>query len=68
VSRLLPVLDPRRCVGTAACVEVCPTDCLEMGGANPWLPRPLDCTRCSACVQVCPVDAIALPDSTSPTT
>jgi NAD-dependent dihydropyrimidine dehydrogenase PreA subunit len=62
VTRALPVLDVRRCVGTAACVAVCPTDCLEMAGPNPWLPRPLDCIRCSACVQVCPVDAISLPE------
>ncbi len=39
----LPVLDPARCVGSGTCVAVCPTQCLELAGRTPWLPRPADC-------------------------
>lgn len=58
----LPVLDPARCVGSGTCVAVCPTQCLELAGRTPWLPRPADCVSCGACVAVCPADAIRLAD------
>jgi len=38
----LPVLDESRCTGCGLCPDVCPTVCLEMAGALPWLPRPRD--------------------------
>jgi ferredoxin len=58
----LPLLDDARCTGCGDCVAVCPTQCLEMAGPLPWLPRPLDCVRCGACVLVCPADAIRMDD------
>jgi len=58
--RELPVVDETRCVGTAACVAVCPTDALAMAGSVPWLLRPANCIACGACVAICPVDAIRL--------
>ena len=56
----LPLLDETRCTGCGVCVEVCPTECLEMGGPLPWLPRPLDCVSCSLCVLLCPDNALKL--------
>jgi Fe-S-cluster-containing hydrogenase component 2 len=56
----LPALDERRCIGCGDCIYVCPTDCLAMKGAYPWLPRPLDCVSCGLCAVVCPVDALQL--------
>lgn len=56
----LPVLDAARCTGCADCVAVCPTECLEMSGPLPWLPRPLDCIACALCALICPVDAVGL--------
>lgn len=58
--REIPVVDETNCVGSAACVAVCPTDALAMAGPVPWLIRPADCIACAACVAVCPVDAIEL--------
>jgi ferredoxin len=59
----LPWLDERVCVGCGDCVVVCPTECLEMAGPLPWLPRPADCVSCAACVLVCPVDALSLAET-----
>lgn len=56
----LPLLDERRCIGCADCVAVCPTNCLEMDGPLPWLPRPLDCVSCALCVLLCPTDALQM--------
>ena len=56
----LPLLDETRCTGCGDCVAVCPTECLAMAGALPWMPRPGDCISCRLCVLVCPADALAL--------
>jgi formate hydrogenlyase subunit 6/NADH:ubiquinone oxidoreductase subunit I len=56
----LPLLNEMRCSGCGDCVAVCPTECLEMAGPLPWLPRPLDCVACALCVVVCPTAALTL--------
>jgi NAD-dependent dihydropyrimidine dehydrogenase PreA subunit len=56
----LPILDETRCTGCADCVAVCPTACLEMAGAQPYMPRPLDCVACALCAAVCPTSALAI--------
>jgi NAD-dependent dihydropyrimidine dehydrogenase PreA subunit len=56
----LPALDDTKCVGSAPCISVCPTACLEMAGGRPWLPRPADCIACNLCVLVCPTTALRL--------
>lgn len=59
-KRELPSLDERRCTGCGRCVAICPTECLAMEGALPWLPRPVDCISCALCVFLCPPEALAL--------
>ncbi|HVS34850.1 MAG TPA: 4Fe-4S binding protein [Gemmataceae bacterium] len=56
----LPLLDETRCIGCGDCVAVCPTACLAMNGALPWMPRPLDCVSCALCVSICPTDALRM--------
>lgn len=56
----LPLLDEARCSGCGDCVAVCPTDCLTMQGATPFLIRPNDCVSCGLCVLVCPSVALSL--------
>ena len=56
----LPLLDETRCTGCGDCVLICPTGCLEMAVALPWLARPLDCVSCSLCCLVCPTDAVRM--------
>lgn len=55
-----PRLDEALCTGAGDCVAVCPTGCLEMAGARPWMPRPGDCVSCGLCVAVCPSGALRL--------
>lgn len=61
----IPLLDETRCSGCGDCVAVCPTDCLNMCGAMPFLIHPNDCVSCGLCVLVCPTAALSLaePDS-----
>jgi formate hydrogenlyase subunit 6/NADH:ubiquinone oxidoreductase subunit I len=56
----LPAVDATICTGCGDCVRACPTNCLEMAGPIPWLPRPLDCISCTLCVLICPADALAM--------
>lgn len=59
----LPVLDEAKCIGCGDCVAVCPTRCLEMRRALPWLARPADCVSCTACAIVCPTEAIGMTEA-----
>ena len=56
----LPSLDETRCTGCGDCVAICPTACLEMARAQPWMPRPHECIRCAVCVLICPADALQM--------
>jgi NAD-dependent dihydropyrimidine dehydrogenase PreA subunit len=59
-QRELPVLDERLCTSCGRCVDLCPTDCLEMAGPLPWMPRPVACISCTLCVLACPSHALAM--------
>lgn len=54
----LPLLDDALCTGCGWCAAVCPTECLEMDGPLPWLPRPAECVSCTLCAIVCPAQAL----------
>jgi NAD-dependent dihydropyrimidine dehydrogenase PreA subunit len=53
-------------VKDAACVDVCPVDCIYTGGRMLYI-QPDECIDCGVCLSVCPVAAIfedhALPPS-----
>lgn len=58
---LHPVIDPARCIGTAACVKACPElsvlGVIDNRGA---LVNPAHCVGHGMCQAACPVDAITL--------
>jgi len=52
-------LVPDSCTGCGICVDVCPSDALEMTREMPYSePRPGRCDGCMTCVNECPFDAI----------
>lgn len=56
------------CIGVkdAACVEVCPVDCIHSSDdAEMYYIDPEECIDCGACLPVCPVEAI-YPDDDIP--
>lgn len=56
------------CIGVkdAACVEVCPVDCIHSKeDAEMYYIDPEECIDCGACLPVCPVEAI-FPDDDIP--
>ena len=62
--RGMPSLDPSRCLGHAACANVCPTGALtvesEASGDWIWQLDRARCSACGACADVCPTGAIAI--------
>ncbi len=52
------VVDPDKCTGCGDCVEVCPSDCIELNDKAKVIEE--DCIDCGACEGECPVGAITM--------
>lgn len=60
-----PKIDPSKCIGCGACVDICPSDALSIKDdltkgiryINLFIGR---CTYCGRCQDICPVEAIKL--------
>lgn len=53
------------CINDAACVDVCPVDCIHPSPDEPGFANadmlfvdPETCIDCNACAEACPVDAV----------
>ena len=58
---LHPVIDPTKCIGTAACVPPCPEgEILGVLNGSAKLVSPTKCIGHGACEAACPVEAISL--------
>ena len=57
---LHPVVDASRCVGSGACVDVCPESALGIIDGKAQLTNPAVCIGHGACAAACPVTAITL--------
>jgi formate hydrogenlyase subunit 6/NADH:ubiquinone oxidoreductase subunit I len=67
--RSIAIVNPDYCTGCNACIEVCPTDCIEevdvsdarLEGIGHFCDvRLSDCIGCAQCVTMCPWDAIEM--------
>jgi thioredoxin reductase/NAD-dependent dihydropyrimidine dehydrogenase PreA subunit len=59
-ASLHPVIDPRKCLGSKACVAACPEDALGVIGGKAQLVNASACIGHGACKAACPHDAIQL--------
>ncbi len=70
--RHIAIINPDYCTGCNACIEVCPTDCIEevdvadagLDGIGTFCEVRLeDCIGCIQCVHICPWEAIEMVDT-----
>jgi thioredoxin reductase (NADPH) len=57
---LHPIIDPIACIGSAACVKICPEQALGIIAGKAQLVNAAACIGHGACAEVCPVEAIKL--------
>jgi thioredoxin reductase/NAD-dependent dihydropyrimidine dehydrogenase PreA subunit len=57
---LHPVIDTNKCLGSSACVKVCPEHALGIVRGKAVLIQPDHCIGHGACLSACPVEAISL--------
>jgi len=55
------VTEPCIDVKDGECLNVCPVDCIYVGGRMMYI-QPDECVNCGLCDTVCPVDAIFVED------
>jgi thioredoxin reductase/ferredoxin len=58
--KLVHAINDDRCVGCDACVDVCPTEVLELVGNKSRVVRFDDCIQCEQCALVCPTTALVM--------
>lgn len=59
-ATLHPVIDPRKCLGSGACVTACPEQALGIIDGKGYLVNASACIGHGACAAACPHDAIRL--------
>jgi thioredoxin reductase/Pyruvate/2-oxoacid:ferredoxin oxidoreductase delta subunit len=59
-ASLHPVIDPRKCLNSRACVSACPEKAIGIIGGKATLVNPAHCIGHGACKAACPHDAIEL--------
>jgi thioredoxin reductase/ferredoxin len=57
---LLHSINDDRCIGCEACVDVCPTEVLELREHIVKVARFSDCVQCEQCMNVCPTMALVM--------
>jgi thioredoxin reductase/ferredoxin len=57
---LIHSINDDRCIGCDACVEVCPTDVLELVNNKSRVQRFSDCVQCEQCAHACPTTALVM--------
>jgi thioredoxin reductase (NADPH) len=62
-ARALPLLhsiNDDRCIGCEACIDVCPTEVLDLVDHKVRVARFSDCVQCEQCANACPTQALVM--------
>jgi thioredoxin reductase/ferredoxin len=57
---LLHSINDDRCIGCEACVDVCPTEVLDLVAHKVRVARFSDCVQCEQCANACPTQALVM--------
>jgi len=57
---LLHSINDDRCIGCEACIDVCPTEVLDLVDHKVQVARFSDCVQCEQCANVCPTTALVM--------
>ncbi|HEU4734842.1 MAG TPA: NAD(P)-binding domain-containing protein, partial [Kofleriaceae bacterium] len=57
---LLHSINDDRCIGCEACVDVCPTEVLDLVDHKVAVARFSDCVQCEQCANACPTQALVM--------
>ncbi len=55
-----PIIDEDKCQQCGDCMDVCPTDVMEMDEGVTKVANPADCLGCDSCIAVCEPEAIVV--------
>jgi ferredoxin len=57
---LLHSINEDRCIGCEACIDVCPTEVLDLVDHKVKVSRFSDCVQCEQCANSCPTQALVM--------
>jgi thioredoxin reductase (NADPH) len=60
VLPLLHSINDDRCIGCEACIDVCPTEVLDLVDHKVRVSRFTDCVQCEQCANACPTQALVM--------
>jgi len=55
-----PAIDVEKCIGCGDCVDICPSEVLEIVDEKAEAVNAEECVGCESCVEVCEQEAITV--------
>jgi NAD-dependent dihydropyrimidine dehydrogenase PreA subunit len=56
----VPLIDEEKCIGCGECVDICPSEVLELVNEKAVAVNEEECVGCESCIEVCEQDAITV--------
>jgi NAD-dependent dihydropyrimidine dehydrogenase PreA subunit len=56
----MPLIDDDKCIGCGECVDICPSEVLELVDEKAVAVNEEECVGCESCIEVCEQDAITV--------